>query len=310
MPQTRVTIDAETKLIALLGWPVHHSASPRLHNAALEALGINATYLAFAVPPGRVPTALRGLCALGAIGANITVPHKEAAFAACDDCSPEAKVIAAVNTIRFDGERMIGYNTDAYGIAAALAEEGVRFHGANVVVLGAGGAARAIVTQAVLDGAAQVSIVNRTVKRAEQLLTDILENCRQLPAHDRPHALPRCQVLRYDEIRTALLDAHVLINATSVGLRPDDQLLFDPALIHPSTLVYDTIYNPPQTRLLIEAKQNGCQKTANGLTMLLHQGARAFELWFNRPAPLELMRKELMQPRATARRPTSSRARR
>jgi len=302
MPQTRLTIDAETKLLALLGWPVHHSASPRFHNAALEALGINATYLAFAVPPGQVRTALRGLCALGAIGANITVPHKEAAFAACDDCAPEAKVIAAVNTIRFDGERIIGFNTDAYGIAAALAEQGVRFHGAHVVILGAGGAARAIVTQAVLDGAAQISIVNRTINRAEQLLTDILEHCRQLPAQERPHALPRCQVIRYDEIRAALLDAHVLINATSVGLRPDDQLLFDPALIHPSTLVYDTIYNPPQTRLLIEAKQNGCHKTANGLTMLLHQGARAFELWFNRPAPLELMRKELIHPRSRVRR--------
>jgi len=297
MAQTRITIDAETRLIALLGWPVKHTASPRFHNAALEALGINAVYMAFGVPPEQVRDALRGLCALGVIGANITVPHKEAAYAACDECSPEAKVIAAVNTVRFDGTRIIGYNTDAYGIAAALAEEGCRMHNANVVVMGAGGAARAIVTQAALDGAAQVAIVNRTVKRAEQLVTEVLENCRRLPAQERPHPLPRCQVLRYDEIRTALQDAHVLINATSVGLRENDALLFDPAYIHPSTFVYDTIYNPPQTRLLIEAKQNGCQRTSNGLSMLLHQGARAFELWFNRPAPLELMRKVLNQPR-------------
>ncbi|MCX7848519.1 MAG: shikimate dehydrogenase [bacterium] len=297
MPQTRLTVDSETKLIALLGWPVKHSASPRFHNAALEALGINAIYLAFAVPPDHLRTALRGLAALGAIGANVTVPHKQAAFALCDECSPEAKVIAAVNTICFENGRLIGYNTDAYGIAAALAEEGLTLHAANVVVLGAGGAARAIVTQAVLDGAAQIFLINRTLNRAEHLLLDILENCRQLPPDVRRFPLPRCQVLPYDDIRRALVDAHVLINATSVGLKDDDPLLFDPNLIHPSTLVYDTIYNPPQTRLLIAAKQAGCQKTANGLSMLLYQGARAFELWFKRPAPLELMRKELLQPR-------------
>lgn len=305
MPQTRLTVDAETKLIALLGWPVKHSASPRFHNAALEALGINAIYMAFAVPPELLAPALRGLAALGAIGANITVPHKEAAFALCDDCSPEAKVIAAVNTICFQNGRLIGHNTDAYGIAAALAEEGVSLHGANVVVLGAGGAARAIVTQAILDGAAQIFIINRTLNRAERLLLDLIEKCRALPPQDRPYPLPRCQVLPYSDIRIALANAHVLINATSVGLREEDQLLFDPTLIHPSTLVYDTIYNPPQTRLLIAAKQAGCHKTANGLTMLLHQGARAFELWFNRPAPLELMRKELLEPRTRARRRTS-----
>jgi len=297
LPHGRVTVDSETRLIALLGYPVKHSASPPFQNAALEALGINAIYLAFAVPPDSFAEAFAGLIALGAIGANVTVPHKEAAFAACEERSPEARVIEAVNTIRFREGRSFGYNTDAFGIAAALKEEGVGFHKASVVVLGAGGAARAIVAQAILDGAAAVTIVNRTVERAERLLTQLLENCRKLEPHNQPHPYPRCQVVGYDEIRAALASANILINATSVGLKEDDHLPFDAQLIHQQTFVYDTIYNPPQTHLLIEAKKSGCAKTVNGLTMLLFQGARAFEIWFDRPAPVELMRNSLIQPR-------------
>ena len=297
MPRTRNMIDSETRLIALLGWPVTHSASPQFQNAALKVMSVNTLYLAFGVPPEQLGDALRGLRALGALGANCTIPHKEAAFALCDWCAPEARAIEAVNTLRFHEGRTLGYNTDCYGIAAALAEEGVRFHDARVVVLGAGGAARAIVTQAILDGAAHLTIVNRTVRRGEQLALHLLEHCRQLGDEAHAQTLPQCQVIGYDEIKPALADADILINATSVGMRAEDPLLFDAACLNPRTFVYDTIYNPPQTRLLIEAKQNGCAKTANGLGMLLHQGARALEIWFERAAPLELMRKELLQPR-------------
>ncbi|MCX7003014.1 MAG: shikimate dehydrogenase [bacterium] len=297
MPRTRNMIDSETRLIALLGWPVTHSASPQFQNAALKVMSVNTLYLAFGVPPEQLGDALRGLRALGALGANCTIPHKEAAFALCDWCAPEARVIEAVNTVRFHEGRMLGYNTDCYGIAAALAEEGVGFHDARVVVLGAGGAARAIVAQAMLDGATHLTLVNRTVRRGEQLVLHLLEHCRQLDTQACTHPLPQCQVIGYDEIKPALADADILINATSVGMRAEDPLLFDATFLNPRTFVYDTIYNPPQTRLLIEAKQNGCAKTANGLGMLLHQGARALEIWFERAAPLELMRKELLQPR-------------
>lgn len=298
----RKKIDAETGLIALLGWPVRHSVSPQFQNAALKVMGTNALYLAFGVPPEQLADAFRGLRALGALGANVTIPHKEAAYALCDWCAPEARLIEAVNTVRFHDGRALGYNTDCYGIAAALADEGVRFHDAHVVVLGAGGAARAIVAQAMLDGAATLAIVNRTLRRGEHVLARIVKNCRQLGKEERAHALPKCQVLGYDEIKPVLADATIVINATSVGLREADALLFDPALLNPHTFVYDTIYNPAQTRLLIEARQNGCVKTANGLGMLLHQGARALEIWFERPAPLALMRKELAQPRTLRRR--------
>ncbi len=301
MPQTRVTIDAETRLIALLGWPVKHSASPRFHNAALEALGINATYMAFEVPPEQLARAFRGLAALGAVGANFTVPHKEAAFALCDDLSPAARVIEAVNTVKFEEGRAMGYNTDAHGIAAALAEEGIRFRGSRVVVLGAGGAARGIIAQIILDGATKLVVVNRTVARAQKLVESLIENCRRLSPAERPHPAPECTVVGNEGLKIALRDAEVLINATSVGLKDDDSPLFNPTLLNPATFVYDTIYNPAQTRLLIEAKQRGCKKTANGLTMLLHQGARAFEIWFNRPAPLRLMRNQLFEPRTMRR---------
>lgn len=305
MPQTRVTIDAETRLIALLGWPVKHSASPRFHNAALEALGINATYMAFEVPPENLANAFRGMAALNVIGANFTVPHKEAAFALCDDLAPAARVIEAVNTVKFEDGRAIGYNTDSYGIAAALEEEGIRFRGSRVVVLGAGGAARGIIAQIILDGAAKLVVFNRTGARAQTLVSHLLENCRRLSPAERPHPAPECTVIGHDGLKKALADADVLINATSVGLKEDDPLLFNPALINPKTFVYDTIYNPAQTRLLIEAKQRGCKKTANGLTMLLHQGARAFEIWFNRPAPLRLMRNQLFEPRTMRRHATA-----
>ena len=288
--------DGETKLVALLGHPVRHTASPVFQNAALQMLGINAVYVPFDVPPENLASAFNGLRSLGAIGTNVTVPHKEAVYELCDECSPEAHVMKAVNTVKFEGNRALGYNTDAYGIATALAEEGMRFHKARVVVLGAGGAAKAIVAQAMLDGASELFVINRTVERAEDLVLQIIKNCRTLQPSKKTNPLPICQALGYDEIRDALREADILINATSVGLRIDDSLLFNPTYISPGTFVYDTIYNPPQTKLLIEAKKSGCAKTANGLTMLLHQGARAFELWWNRPAPVELMRNKLTEP--------------
>lgn len=289
--------DAHTELVALLGYPVRHSASPRFQNTAMRAVGINAQYLAFEVPPEKFSDAFNGLKTLGARGANFTVPHKQAAYKACDGCAPEAHVIEAVNTVHFENGKAFGYNTDAYGISAALKDEKVRFKTSYVVILGAGGAARAIAAQALLEGAGEVHVVNRTIEKAEDMVTSLLTNCRALDEKDRPHPLPRCQVHGYDELRTITSDADVLINATSVGLKEKDPQLLDTAMLCPNTLVYDTIYNPPQTRLLIEAKQHGCQRTVNGLSMLLYQGARAFEIWFNRPAPLELMRKELVQPR-------------
>jgi len=296
--KNKLSINAKTKFIGLLGYPVEHTSSPLFQNRAIETMGINAVYLAFPVKPEEFETAFKGLPALGAIGANFTVPHKQAAYKLCDECTPQARVIEAVNTVKFDDGKTYGYNTDTYGIKAAIAECGYKFTGAKVVILGAGGASRAIVTQAILDGASEIYVVNRTLSKAENLLSSILDNCNNLDENERLHPVPACHAIGYDEISSALIDAKILINATSVGLKETDDLLFDSMLIKQSTFVYDTIYNPPQTRFLIAAKKSGCRKTANGLTMLLYQGAKAFEIWFDRAAPVELMRHQLTHPTA------------
>jgi len=287
--------NSETKLIALLGYPVRHSVSPQFQNVALETLGINTKYLAFEVPPDKIKIAFKGLCTLGAIGANITVPYKETIYKMCSKCSPEARVIEAVNTVKFEDGKAIGFNTDAYGITAALKESRQKFKAAKVVVLGGGGAARAAVTQAVFDGAKEICVLNRTVSKAKTLVKNISAKVELLPKKEKPKSLPKFTVGGYKIIEKALKDASVLINASSVGLKKDDPHLFDYKIIKPSTFVYDMVYNPPMTPLLLEAKRRGC-KTANGITMLLHQGAKAFEIWFNRPAPVELMRNRLLHP--------------
>ncbi len=292
---TNIYSNSETKLIALLGFPVKHSISPQFQNTALETLGINTKYLAFEVSPEKVKSAFKGLNALGAIGANITVPHKETIFKLCDKCSPEAKVIEAVNTVKFEKGKAIGYNTDAYGLAAALKDGKQKFKDAKVVILGGGGAARAAVTQAIFDGALEICVLNRTVSKAQSLVKDISEIVKLLPDEERPETFPDFTVGGYEIIKQSLKDSSILINASSVGLKRDDPQLFDYKIIESKTFVYDMIYNPPITPLLLGAKRKGC-KTANGITMLLHQGAKAFEIWFNRPAPVELMRNKLLHP--------------
>ncbi len=297
MPTTITNIysNSETKLIALLGCPVKHSVSPQFQNAAMEILGINTKYLAFEVLPDNIKCAFKGLNALCAIGANITVPHKQSVFKLCDKSSPEAKVIEAVNTVKFENGKSIGFNTDAYGLAAALKEKNQSFKNGKIVILGAGGAARAAVTQAIFDGAQEICVINRTVSKAESLVKDISEKVKSLNKTEKPETFSEIAAGGYDIIKQSLKDSSLLINASSIGLKNDDPHLFDYTIIDPDIFVYDMIYNPIFTPLLLEAKRKGC-KTANGLTMLLHQGAKAFEIWFNRPAPLELMRNKLLQP--------------
>ena len=292
---TNIYSNSETKLIALLGCPVKHSVSPQFQNAALECLGINTKYLAFEVFEENITDAVKGLNALGAVGANITVPHKQSGFKLCDKCSPEAKVIEAVNTIKFENGKAIGFNTDAYGLAASLKENNQNFKNKKIVILGAGGAARAAVTQAIFDGAEEIYVINRTISKAESLVQNISEKVKFLFDNEKPKNFPEISAGGYDNIKKVLKDFSILINASSVGLKNDDPHLFDYTIIDSNLFVYDMIYNPPLTPLLLDAKRKGC-KTSNGLTMLLHQGAKAFEIWFNRPAPIELMRNKLLHP--------------
>lgn len=272
-------ISAVTRVCCLIGDPVEHSLSPAMHNAAFKALGLDLVYLAFRVRGQELRRAVEGIRSLGIVGANVTIPHKVAVVRLVDSLSPAAEAIGAVNTILNDGGRLIGYNTDAEGAIAAL-EGRIDPRGKSAVVLGAGGAARAIAF-CLARRCERVTILNRTGKRAVELarsLSGLRASLSGMPLTRR-------------RLREALHDADILINATPVGMAPDvDGTLVPSDLLRPDLVVFDIVYNPPRTRLLREAEAVGAV-TVSGLEMLVRQGAMAFSIWTGREAPLDVMRR-------------------
>jgi shikimate dehydrogenase len=283
----QINISVSTRLYGVLGHPVGHSLSPPMQNAALAEMGLDAVYLAFDVPPERLELALRGLAALGAAGVNLTIPLKERAVPLLDWVSPEAIRIGAVNTIKIEGERTQGYNTDAPGFLASLRSCSGDPTGKRCVVLGAGGSARAV-SVALAGAGARMTLVNRTVERAMELARILREDGRD----------PVAQVLRWDSpgVEAALSEAELLVNTTPIGMAPhaDDPLPVPASALHPHLFVYDLIYNPAETRLLAEARRCGA-RGANGIGMLAHQGALALEIWTGRPAPAATMERVLRE---------------
>ncbi len=270
--------------LGVLGDPIEHSLSPQMQNAALESCGLNLRLARFAIGPKELGRALKLFASLHFVGLSLTVPDKIAVLNFLDEVDENAWAIGAVNAVRFQGGKLFGSNTDGAGISDAI-RSGV-FGDASlarwpVLILGAGGASRAIARQCALEGCPKLFLSNRTRERAEKLGAEIarVNEATTITVVDQePEAL-----------RHALTEARLVINATNVGLRPDDRSLISRAALTRDHFVYDTIYNPPRTALLAEAEAAGAQ-FANGLTMLLYQGARSFELWFDREAPLEVMR--------------------
>ncbi len=250
-----------------------------MHNAALQALGIDAGYKAQDVPPEQLKTALEGLRQSGAWGANLSIPHKQAVLDLLDSISAEAKIIGAVNTMVVKNGLLEGHNTDAYGFMRSLEEAGIRVHGTDVVVLGAGGAARAV-TYGLKQAGARVAVWNRNNERARVLANE----------------LGLAGFISDQLLQNAIDGAVGLVNTTSVGLeQPDlspieDKML--PKIGEP--WVCDIVYRPLETRLLRVAKKAGIQ-TVDGLGMLVHQGAKAFELWTGLEPDTKLMRQVAMQ---------------
>lgn len=274
--------------LGILGWPVAHSRSPAMHGAAIQALGLDATYARFAVPPGRLAAAVEGLRALGVHGANVTLPHKEAVLPLLDEVDAPARAIGAVNTIARDGERLLGSNTDAPGLVRSLVEAGVSLDDSRVVVLGAGGAARAAVVGLADAGASQLVVAARRPAQAEELLRGVG------PALGSTEA-------RASELGTALKDAFasatLLVQATSATLdgRVGAQAFADAlpmAALADSCVVTDLVYTPRRTTVLAAAEARGLL-TVHGLGMLLFQGVIAFERWTGAAAPVEVMRAAL-----------------
>ncbi len=277
-------IDGSTTIVGVFGAPIKHTASPAMHNAAFEALEMNWAYLAFHVdPPKPAAAALAGARDMGIVGINLTVPHKIAALNCIDDIDAEARKLGAVNTVSLEKGKLRGCNTDGYGFLKAIKEDfNLSIKGKRVLVLGAGGAGRAIAVKCALDGATKVIVANRTLAKIEPIAIEIrTTKCEFLP-------LP----LAAADIRKVIHEVDLLVNATSVGLQEGESLGLGADLFSPRLHVYDTIYRPAETELLQNAESAGA-KVANGLSMLLHQGAKAFEVWTKRKAPLAVMRRAL-----------------
>ncbi len=268
------------EVYGLVGDPVEHSLSPPMHEAAYEATGLDARYVTFRVDDDDLEAAVEGARALGVAGLNVTVPHKERVLDLVDP-DPLAARIGAVNTIDF-GERVIGHNTDAAGARRALRSGGAALDGATAVVVGAGGAGRAV-TVGLLDVGARVRVANRTVERAEGLVAD-LRGAEEDPG---PADSPPVSAHPLDALDSLLADATVLVNATTVGME-EDRSPVPAGALHDDLTVLDAVYRPLRTRLLREAEAAGAT-TVDGGRMLVEQGAAAFERWTGRSAPTSPM---------------------
>lgn len=252
-------ISARTRLAAIIGSPVKHSLSPALHNAGFVATGVDWVYTAFEVAPGLAGAALDAMRVLGIAGLSVTMPHKEAVAELVDDLDPSAAALRSVNTVvpSFDG-RLKGYSTDGAGFIASLAEHGVDVAGRSVCVLGAGGAARAIVDAVMRAGASAITVVNRSAARADAA------------------AAVGGSIARVGDAEAAA-ECDIVVNATSVGMGNGD-LPIDPALLRDSHVVADIVYHPRQTALLTAASQRGA-RAVDGLGMLVHQAVLQQQLW-------------------------------
>ena len=276
--------------LTVFGNPVAHSKSPSFQNAALRACEIPAQYVKVHVLPEELPAALRALPEADFLGANITIPHKAATLGNVDEAEEYARKAGAVNTVLVDGQQLLGFNTDGPGLLRALREEFYAdLRDLRVMLLGAGGGAgRAIAVQCALESCERLVLVNRTFEKAKELareLSPYFRSDRLVGPAERLEAIPHEE----RALREQLAKIDLLINATSVGMKRTDPRLIPAGLLTPNLMVYDTVYAAGKTRLIEDAEAAGA-RASNGLSMLLHQGALSFEIWFGRPAPLEVMR--------------------
>ena len=271
-----------TRVFGVLGHPIAHSLSPVMHTAALQALRVDALYTAFDVPPAFLRPAFRALVLAGLDGCNVTVPLKETILPLLDEVSPLARAVGSVNAVVVSRGRTIGYTTDGVGLRQALEELGWSARRmTRTVLLGAGGAARAAAWELARHRGNELTIANRHVDRARRLAAALRRSL--------PHARVRVAALR--DVSPA--GADLVINATSVGMRPGDRPPVDCDALSPTTLVYDLVYHR-RTRLVEAARQRGCV-AANGLSMLLYQGAESLRLWLHRRPPIDPMRNALQR---------------
>jgi shikimate dehydrogenase len=278
--------------VGVLGDPVEHSLSPQMQNAALRDCKIDMQYARFHILPNELREALDLVRRLNFIGVNITVPHKIAALDHVDDVDPDARRIGAVNTISFAGKTARGFNTDGRGFSRAIRDEfSVDLRDLRVLVLGAGGAGRAIAMQCAKENCERLVIANRNFAKAKQLA----EELREFFAGPKVFGpVPRLQAIAWEEaaIRFQIANIDLIVNATPLGLNPTDPPAIPARLLAPHVMIYDTVYAPGRTPSTAAAIEAGA-RAANGLSMLLYQSAFSFAIWFEREAPIEVMRAAL-----------------
>ncbi len=274
------------EIVGVFGHPVAENPTGLMQEAAFQALGLPWRYELFEVYPDGLEDALRGLRAMHFQGINCTIPHKVNVLQYLDEVAPDARLMGAVNTVRREGERLIGENTDGKGFLTSLREDGgVDPAGKRFVVLGAGGAARAMTVELALAGASQITIVNRSPKRG-QALVELLNG----------NTPVRAELVVWDQRFAVPAETDVLVNATSIGLYPnvEEKPDLDYATIREGLLVCDVIPNPPHTAFLKAAEARGA-RTLDGLGMLVNQGAIAFQMWTGKKAPTDVMRAALAE---------------
>ena len=281
-------ITGHTRLTGLLGSPIAHSISPMMHNESFRQLGLDYVYLAFDVGTDQLKIAVEGLKTLNVRGFNLTMPDKNLMCELADQLSPAAKIMGAVNTVVNDDGILTGHNTDGIGYMQAVKDAGHNIVGKKMTLLGAGGAATAILVQAALDGVQAIdvfSIKDHFYDRALKIVDELNQktNCKVTL-----NELPDDQTLA-----KSIRESYILVNGTSVGMKPntDASIITDTSMFRPDLIVSDVIYNPEETKLLSLAKESGC-KTFNGLYMLMYQGAEAFKIWTGKDMPIDIIKEK------------------
>ena len=278
-------ISGKTRICGVIGDPIEHTLSPIMHNAAFNALKLDYSFIAFKVKPAELENAANGMRALNIRGLNVTMPHKSAILKFLDRVDLSAQIINSVNTVLNKESKLFGFNTDGVGALKALRENGVELKGRKVLLLGAGGAARAI-AYSMAKETDELAVLNRTLKPAQDLakLLEKLANKKIFAGSLSPK-----------EIQQNLQDSDILINATSIGMKPKaEESVVAPKLLRPNLAVMDIVYNPIETKLVKEAQAVGA-KVVSGVEMLIYQGAASFEIWTGKPAPVEVMRQAALK---------------
>jgi shikimate dehydrogenase len=275
-------IDLNTRLIGLLGYPLKHSFSPRMHNYAYLKNDLNYAYIPIEIKAQKIDDAIRGMKVMNFVGFNVTIPYKIKIMDYLDEIDELAEKIGSVNTVSISAGKLKGYNTDGLGFIKSLEENKINYKDITVLVVGAGGASRSISMTLAENGVEDLYIANRTYDKAKNLSEEIntkIKNC--------------SQSLHLNKIEDQIKKIDLIINTTSIGMSPDiDKIPLNTELLNKNTTVVDIIYNPVKTKLLKEAEKKGC-KILNGIEMLVNQGAEAFEIWTGKKAPAVDMKKEL-----------------